>query len=99
MPAIYRCLAMARHRCYGQQNEQDPRGAASIHVRVARKQVYEYRGSELARMRIEGASILVRVTGVRVRWDEERGSKYARTSDRFTGLRAYLGEQTSASPA
>jgi hypothetical protein len=62
-------------------------GAAGIHVRVTRKRVYEYRGSELARTRNEGASMLERVTGKRVRWDEERGSKYARTSDESANIR------------
>jgi hypothetical protein len=93
MPAIYRCLAMARHRCYGQQNEQYPRGAASIHVRVARKRVYEYRGSKLAPTRNEGASMLVRVTGERVRWDEERGNKYARTSDESASIEPTRGRR------
>jgi hypothetical protein len=88
MPVIYRCLAMARQRCYGQQNEQYPRDAASIHIRVTKKQVYEYRGSELARKRNEGASMLVRVTGERVRWGEERGNKYVRTSEESAGIRA-----------
>jgi hypothetical protein len=67
MPAIYKCLAMARHRCYAQQNEQRRRGASSIHVRVTRKRVYEYRGSEVARTRNEGAIILVSIIGKRVR--------------------------------
>jgi hypothetical protein len=99
MLAISSCLAIARHRCYGTQNEQYPRGAASIHVRATRKRVYGYRGSELARARIGGASMLVRVTGERVRWDKERENEYTRRGDESASIRAYSREKTSVSPA
>jgi hypothetical protein len=43
--------------------------------------------------------MLERVTGKRICWDEERGSKYARTSDESASIRAYSGKRTSVSPA
>ena len=63
-----------------------------MHVRVKKKRVYEYRGSELDRTRNEGASMLVRVTGKRVRWDEEQE---ASTLGRVTSLPAYEPTQGS----